>query len=124
MLEGWFAKDLGIGAAEVVAIEEDKVDELPDREKRGGKLKGIGGGGGWGSDKFDGWPGGGEELGCGIVADGDAVGRRADDQEFRLTGQEFTSVRGWGLQSEEDFVAMGVDGGGLDFRLRGKNFEA
>jgi hypothetical protein len=112
-----------------VGIEQGQVDELFGRGPWCAELKSVGSGGGWTEDELGRSPGRGEKLGGGFVADGDAgrdwseAGKAGD---FGCTGEEFfkfQNLRGWQDNTEEDFVAMSVDGGGGGLGHIGQHFE-
>jgi len=99
-----------------VGVEEGQIDELFGGDPWRTEVKGVGGGGRWGDDELGEGPGCFDELGGGFVADGDAgrTWREAGEGgDFGGAGEEFFN---WCAEAEEDFVAMGVDGGGGGLR--------
>ena len=118
------AEDLGIGAAEIVAIEQRHVGELAGGNRGSGESERVGRcGGGTCTSRTAG------QACCNSAAAGSSqtaiLRRRMKPGEFFGPGQQFAWIlltAGIG-NAQKNFVAMGIESGGADFRLCGQHFQ-
>src|SRR3974390_1390903 len=90
---GRIAVDLCIGAAKVVAVEQQNVREVARLDARNCKGNGVGCSWWAGPDELRRGPGLGKQHSSGIIADGDPRRNGMNCGQIRRPGQQFPAVR-------------------------------
>jgi len=124
MRRGRFTKDLCVGTAQVVAVEQGQVDEGVSGADRRPMLQGVRGGWSRDADALDGLARGGEQCGRSVVAERNRAVFLTDGSEFSYAREK---ILGWSRRAskpQEDLVPVGIEGGRTDTRLARKHGEA